>query len=73
MQNEQEDELLDYNDDPEYTAIHGQPPSHTPTQTPLNLDSEDEKEGEGEGGNGLEEGQEPEENIRAAELTQREK
>jgi hypothetical protein len=70
---EQEDNLSDYNDDPEYTANNGsgQPDSHTPTQTPLNLDSEDE--GDEEDGNGLEEGQEPEEDIRSAELAQRER
>ena len=42
MQNEHEDELVDYNDDPEYVAKHGQPPSHTPPQTPIALNDENE-------------------------------
>jgi hypothetical protein len=71
MQNEQEDELVDYNDDPEYVAKHGQPPSHTPPHTPIAL--ENENEGEGEDINDLEEGRKADEDIRAAELARREK
>jgi hypothetical protein len=72
MQDEQEDNLSDYNDDPQYAGsrTNAQPPSHTPVQTPPNLNSK--SEGDEEDGNDLEEGQEPEEDIRSAELAQRE-
>jgi hypothetical protein len=41
-----EDDLVDYNEDDECVALHGQPPSHTPVQTPQNLDSDNEGEEE---------------------------
>ena len=71
MQEDRDDELVDYNDDPEYMEIHGKPPSHTPTHSPTNLNSE--SEGEEEVKRDLEEGQKADEDIRAAELARREK
>jgi hypothetical protein len=72
MQNEgEEDDLLDYTtliNDPQYAGLrsNAQPPSHTPVQTPINLDSE--SEGDEGDGKGLVEGQEPETDIRSAEI-----
>ena len=63
MQDKQEDEnddLVDYNEDPELGGVPGssQPTSHTPVQTPQSLVSEDEDENEDR--NNLEEGQDQE-------------
>ncbi len=71
MQNEQEDELLDYNEDPDCAGNNGsgQHMSNTPVQSPMSLVS-NENEGEegGEDRNDLEEGQEPERDTKSAEL-----
>jgi hypothetical protein len=74
---EDEDVLVDYNDDPEYVALHGAPPSYTPVQTPQNFDSDSEgeevqaKREEEEAERDLEEGRKADEDIRAAELARR--
>ncbi len=73
QEGDEDDGLREYTmliNDPQYNSgnFNPQPPSHTPPQTPINLDSEDDKDG-----NGSEEGQEPEEDVRSAELAQREK
>ncbi len=70
MQDEQEDELelVDYNEDPPDTGSGSNtlPLSHTPTQTPTSLESEGEED-EGKE-KGLEEGQEPDEDTKSPEL-----
>ncbi len=71
MQEDRDDELVDYNDDPEYMEIHGNPSWHTPTHSPTNLNSESEVEEEVK--RDLEEGQKRDEDMRAAALARREK
>ncbi len=73
MQDEQEDELVDYNEDLEYAANNGAGQSnsntHTPVQTPISLVSDENQGEEGEENrDDPEEGQEPEEDTRSAEL-----
>jgi hypothetical protein len=66
-----EDGLVDYNDPEEPLPLQGQPPSHTPVQTPQNLDSENEGEEEQaqieekEAKRNLEEGRKADEDILA--------
>jgi hypothetical protein len=63
MQNKQEDDLVDFNEDPEYVGINSstQHTSHSPAQTPTSLVSDDNEGEEGEEDeSGLEEGQETE-------------